>query len=226
MTTIKGLVLSALAAAVLAGCGEKKIECSSVDTCSVSVEQIEQDMKPEEISKFKNDIESLIYLSAMNNYKANPSQENKIVLLSFANNDLSAHSSKKEEAVIVNALNGKSSSDIHQLVKNDHITLEQFFKIKNYIEHAKVTVAPLKQQVELCMFDVAEKYEKFCNTGINPDVSLGQRGWRLSNTGEAQVKAGVISMSKKFDDLNLKITFTPIIDLDFNVDNDWIMNME
>ena len=67
MTTIKGLVLSALAAAVLAGCGEKKIECSSVDTCSVSVEQIEQDMKPEEISKFKNDIESLIYLSAMNN---------------------------------------------------------------------------------------------------------------------------------------------------------------
>ncbi len=62
------------------------------------------------------------------------------------------------------------------------IALPAYSKYTARAKFTEVTsaTAAVKQQVELCVFDVGWAQATYCKTGNKADTSLGQRGWDLS----------------------------------------------
>ncbi len=104
------------------------------------------------------------------------------------------------------AENSVDASAVHSLVLGS-IGFPAYAKYTARAKFSEVVsgAAPVKQQVELCVFDVGPKEAPiYCNSGKKADDSLGQRGWNLSNdflflgnkyTAGISVKAGVITIT-------------------------------
>ncbi|MBQ8708619.1 MAG: zinc-ribbon domain-containing protein [Succinivibrionaceae bacterium] len=78
------------------------------------------------------------------------------------------------------------------------IMLPAYAKYQARAKFAEVVSAtyPLKQQVELCIFDVGpEEAATYCSTGKKANVSLGQRGWDLSKPAGAYATKYVSSIT-------------------------------
>ncbi|MBQ8707376.1 MAG: pilin [Succinivibrionaceae bacterium] len=103
------------------------------------------------------------------------------------------------------AENTVDASSVHALVLGS-IGFPAYAKYTARAKFSEILngAAPVKQQVELCVFDVGPKEAPiYCNTGIKADPALGQRGWNLSAspdsyqdryTASISVKAGVITV--------------------------------
>ncbi len=108
------------------------------------------------------------------------------------------------------------------------IALPAYSKYTARAKFTEVTsaTAAVKQQVELCIFDVGDaKKGDYCNTGKKADPSVGQRGWDLSKpaadyatkyVASISVAAGTITATA-IADQNLKsstIILIPVVKTD------------
>lgn len=108
------------------------------------------------------------------------------------------------------------------------IALPAYSKYTARAKFTEVTsaTAAVKQQVELCLFDVGDKDKgTYCKTGVKADPALGQRGWDLSKAAtdyatkyvqSITVDAGTIT-AKAIGTQNLKsstIILVPVVKTD------------
>ena len=121
------------------------------------------------------------------------------------------------------------------------IALPAYSKYTARAKFTEVTssTAAVKQQVELCIFDVGDANKKtYCKTGEKADPSLGQRGWDLSKPAtdyatkyvqSITVEAGQIT-AKAISGQNLNsatIILDPVVKTDTNGNDgaiDWTIN--
>jgi prepilin-type N-terminal cleavage/methylation domain-containing protein len=121
------------------------------------------------------------------------------------------------------------------------IALPAYSKYTARAKFTEVTTstAAVKQQVELCIFDVGDADKgTYCNTGKKADSSIGQRGWDLSKpaadyktkyVAQIAVSAGKITATATTAQ-NLKgatIILDPVVKTDTNGNDgaiDWSIN--
>ena len=111
------------------------------------------------------------------------------------------------------------------------IALPAYSKYTARAKFTEVTsaTAAVKQQVELCLFDVGWASKADCATGNKADSSKGQRGWDLSKpaadyatkyVASISVEAGTITATA-IADQNLKSSKIVLIPADKNGAIDW-----
>lgn len=134
------------------------------------------------------------------------------------------------------AENTADASAVHTLVLGSIV----FPAYAKYTARAKFSEvisnsSPVKQQVELCVFDVGPKEAPiYCNSGKKPDASLDQRGWNLAYdyfksryTADISVKAGIITVTAvDSDDLKgATVIFNPNLEqVDENSAVNWSLD--